>query len=270
MSLRLACALLSVSVLGTGCSVYQIRGRDRRPIDGVPFFPHVGVCRQETSYIQPVYRLAVQVVSGNRVIVLYEASVTATAVGSPEFGELRSEVMAEDADPVRIGRAFDALTRPSTHQYDPLAQPAGLFLAGNSFAAESQVDYGNPLFMNVSRPWIGSAAASARLAANGTLAEANAEVKDATGDTVLSAVPAKELLTALATGERVRALLGVPGTAAPLQLAIEPQFVKHTYTTLAPAPCPAALPPIDVGAPGAMYRREQLAGANLATPAAGR
>lgn len=254
------CALLSMSLLVvSGCgSVYDIRGKDQRRLEGVPFFPHVGVCRQESSYVQPVYRVAVQLLSGTRETRLFEGSVTGSALASTELRDLRREVTASDADLSRVGTAFDALARAAAYQYDPQAPPSGLFLASNALSAESQVDYSQPLFMNVSRPWIGSSAANARLAPDGTLAEASGEIKDATAETLLELVPAKEVLTALVTAERARAL-AAPAGAAALQLVLEPQFVKHTYTVIGPAPCPRVVAPIPPGAEGAMYRREQLA-----------
>lgn len=259
MRLRHTCALLSVSLLASGCSLYRIRGTDQKPLTGIPFYAHVGVCRQETSYVEPVYRVAVQAIAGNREIGLFEATITGTAVASTEFRTLREEIVGNEADPARIGEAFDALTRSAAHRYDPQAPPTGMFMAGNSLSAESLVDYGRPLFMNVSRPWIGSAAASARLAPDGTLAEASAQVKDETVDTLLSIVPSKEMFTAFVRGERARALGDVaPGGTATLQLILEPQFVKHTYTMVGGAPCPRAAPPIAPGSPGTMYRREQL------------
>lgn len=258
MRFRPTCALLSVSLVASGCSVYRIRGADRNGLAGVPFFPHVGVCRHETSYIQPVYRVAVQLVAGSREIVLFDASLTAVAVASSELAELRREIAKEDADLPRIGEAFERLTRNTRHQYDPQAPPTGLVLAGNVTAAETQVDYGNPLYMNVSRPWIGSASASARLAPDGTLAEATAEVKDSAVDAVLRSLPAKELLTTFASGDRIRALLGATtGGSAALQLIVQPTYVKHSYTVVGPAPCPRDLTPIAPGTPGAMYRREE-------------
>ncbi len=257
---RLAVTLVSASLLAPGCSLYRVRSGEGRPLDGIPFFPHTGVCRQDTTYVQPVYRVVVQAISGNREITLFEAVLTATAIGSPEMHALRCVVTAADADPLRIGEAFVELTAPVTHRYGPLAPPMGLFLASNTASAESQVDYRAPLYLNASRPWIGSAGASARLAPDGTLAEATAEMKDATLDTLLSMVPAKDVLTALVSGERLRPFVGgtPQGAAALLQLVTEPQYVKHTYTTMTAAPCAAAASPIPAGSPGAMYRREQV------------
>jgi hypothetical protein len=254
----LVCVLLSVSAAASGCgSVYSIRGKDQRRLEGVPFFPHVGVCRQESSYVQPVYRVAVQLLSGNRETPLFDGSVTGAALSSTELRDLRREVLSTDADLVRIGAAFDALTRATTLQYDPQAPPSGLFLGRNILSAESQVDYSQPLFMNVSQPWIGSASASVRLAPDGTLAEASAEIKDTTADTLLGWLPGKEILTAFLPVERARAL-GAAGGTASLQLVLEPRFVSHTYIALTPAPCPTAAPVLQPGAPGTMYRREQM------------
>lgn len=257
MRLCSTCALLSVSLVLSGCGgVYRIRGRDQRPLQGVPFFPHVGVCRQETSYVQPVYRVAVQLAFGDRDITLFEGSITGSALVSPEFRDLRREVTAGDSDPSRIGRAFDALTRNDRYRYHPETPPSDLFVASNRFSTESQVDYSQPLFMNVSRPLMGSASADTRLAPDGTLSEAGAEVKDTTIETVVSALPAKEILTSLVTGDRLRAFGGTSAAATAMQLVLEPQFIKHTYTTLAPAPCPPTAAAIPPGTKGAMYRRE--------------
>lgn len=260
MRFRPMCALLSVPMLGLlacACgSVYRVRGADERPLEGVPFFPRVGVCRHETSYLEPVYRVAVELVSGTREITLFETLLRGSALQSPELSAVRNAV-AGDGDLASINTAFTALMAASEYRYNPQAAPSGLFLASNSATLESQADYSRPLYVNVSRPWIGSASANTRLAPDGTLSEASAEVKDTTADTLLSVLPAKEVLTKMITEERSRAL-GAIATPALMRLALEPQFVRHTYTSIERGPCPSEAHAIEPGAPGAMYRREQL------------
>lgn len=259
MRFRPMCALLSVPLLGllaSACgSVYRIRGADGRPLEGVPFFPRVGVCRHETSYLEPLYRVAVELVSGTREITLFETMLRGSALQSPELGALRNAVTS-DGDLPSINTAFTALMAAPEYRYNPQA-PSGLFLASNSATVESQADYARPLYVNVSRPWIGSASANTRLAPDGTLSEAAGEVKDTTADTLLSVLPAKEVLTKIMSEERSR-MLGAIAAPSLMRLALEPQFVRHTYTSIEHGPCPSQAHAIEPGAPGAMYRREQL------------
>jgi hypothetical protein len=52
-----------------------------------------------------------------------------------------------------------------------------------------------PRYINTKRPWIGSASATIKLAADGTMTEAQSQVEDKTAETVLSMIPVAGFLT---------------------------------------------------------------------------
>jgi hypothetical protein len=80
-------------------------------------------------------------------------------------------------------------------------------LVCNVAKAGNYVDYAQVHYINVDRPGIGSASATATLNDNGTLAESSGEVENRTGETILGMLPIGELLTGLIEDARIGAMI---------------------------------------------------------------
>jgi hypothetical protein len=123
------------------------------------------------------------------------------------------------------------------------------------------VDYSSVHYINVKKPWIGSASATAKLNKDGTLAESAAEVEDKTVETILSALPLKEvLLGAIGGGGDSAALILGGAKQTPVQLAVTQLRFKHVLsrTEKAGPPC-AAKSPIAMTDQSANRRRDAVA-----------
>lgn len=248
--------VLAASVAASGCaSLYEVHDGNVK-VKGVPFYALAGACLQETVYQETLYKLVVQspATDSTPATVLMEKTVDAEVFASAAMQALRVAV-SSNGD---IRREFSALA-----SYSPAKKPEAV-LASNTTKSAAFVDYSRVHYVNVALPWVGSASATARLNGDGTLAEASAEATDATVETLLSAVPAKEvLLGALgASGGLLPKALGA-GSDGAVQLVVTPMLFKHvlTRTERASTPC-APQTPLPLNADDVNRRREAVVNAS--------
>lgn len=131
---------------------------------------------------------------------------------------------------------------------------------------EARVDYLKQYYVNVTRPLVGSASATAKLATDGTLTEATGEVEDSTLSTLLDLLPINAFLTskfAPATPEDAK-------EPPEFRLQVEPVLVRHTFFRLQLKPdatvCKPATEENPLTKANANYRRENVEGGGGAKP----
>ena len=235
-------------------------------LGGVPFYRLAGSCTQETVYLETIYHLAIQVPKQGETapIVLMQKSIPESVYLSAEMQQVRDAVAATTPSLNTIKTRFNGLPA-----YTPTATPERVLVA-NTAKADTYVDYGSVHYLNVSRPGIGSAAATAKLNPNGTLSEGAAEVEDKTAEVILGAFPIKEAVLGILSGAGLSMMIegADDKTPRPVQLVVTALPFKHTYsrTESANPPCTVltALPRTDENGKDlpASFRREPVAGAS--------
>src|SRR5262249_27860377 len=78
---------------------------------------------------------------------------------------------------------------------DTLTASNDAFLASNTSAVDTFVDYSRTYYYNSPRPWVGSSQVDAKLASDGTLTEGSAQNQTQTLSTLVSALPVSSVLT---------------------------------------------------------------------------
>ena len=275
--------LVLAPVLAAGCvSLYDVH-RGETAVNGIPFFVQAGACTQQTVYLETLYRVAVQLPpeAGHAPVVVMEKVIPESAYLSGAMNSLRRAMLAEQATLTTVVALFNSLPA-----FNPAAA-AEVRIASNVVREDSFVDYSVVHYVNVKRPWIGSASATAKINGNGTLAESAADVEDKTATGVLSALPVKELLTAALPKSATDLKSLMPGEPPAMlwQLSVTPQRFRHVITkttamvpisSAQPAPNCAARPGLAIDDVTANSVREAVgedgatAASHGATPAAGR
>jgi hypothetical protein len=225
--MRRSVLVLLPLLLAAGCvSLYDVHRGDTA-IAGVPFFVQAGACTQQTMYVETLYRVAVQLPApaGQPPVVLMEKVLRESAYLSGAMITLRSAMQSEQTTLANVLTAFNSLPA-----FNPADRPEAR-IASNVVRPDSFVDYSVVHYVNVKRPWIGSASATAKINGNGTLAEGAADVEDKTAASVLSALPIKELLTAAVPRAAGELETLTPGrTPALWQLSVAPQRFRYVIT----------------------------------------
>lgn len=237
---RLAASFALMLTLGCGGKLYEVHEGTTK-VNGVPFYTMASSCTQESVYIETIYQLSVQVprTQDTPAIVLMEKSVPASVYTSPAMQQLRQVVAAPTLSLSAIKTQFDPLAA-----YNPDADPE-LVPISNTTRAEVYVDYARVHYLNVERPGRGTTSATAKLNANGTLAESSAEVEDKTAETILGAFPVSEAVLGILSKAGLPGIL-VEGIdeKAPIafQLVVTPNQFRHVFTKTEKAnpPCPPA------------------------------
>jgi hypothetical protein len=155
---------------------------------GIPFYAKTGMCKQQTVWLEPQY------------IFMYEAKM-----GNDTFGPVDKvlnreqylkvqDFIAAPKSPQDWKAIIFALPGPETINESDAEQikkeeASGNWIrASNTGTVEAVVDYGNVFYLNSARPLAGSTQVSAKLAADGTLTEASAQVQDQTLQTIASTI----------------------------------------------------------------------------------
>lgn len=244
------------------CSSYSIRrygsaydggpaGYQRVP--GIPFYSKRAVCRQETVYQQDlvrltfrVYRLSYSGTTGleSAAVLVYagERLVDRLTGALPVIARLRLQPSSE-ADWQRMVSAFEMVPQPDLSNWQ---DPSGLWLAKNETVPFLYVDYDNPHYLDVQRPVQGSASATTKLASDGTLTEASAQIEDTTLGTIVGAIPFADLIgEAFNLGEKGEQSGTPPAFRTSLDAVAVP--IQHRLTTWRsgdPMPCSSGNAPI--------------------------
>src|SRR5208337_4678993 len=192
-------------------------------LKGIPFYIKVAKCKQETSWLQPVYTLTLKKITTYR-FVDEKAAKTANPNAKPPDPVVHTatktlslpQFNSDDVRTLRglLGKPGEATAieakaiddqwrkiadRPDyvavAVKEDALVNSDEVFEVSNTSTPEAVVDYGTTYYYNAPRPWVGSSQIDAKLAADGTLTEGSAQVQSQTLSTILSALPISSLLT---------------------------------------------------------------------------
>jgi hypothetical protein len=218
-------------------------------LPGLPFYTKHGVCKRETVWLEPQYTLSISVTADKQLPVTKTMTVTRQAYLNNEVQTLLTAMNALSGEhkldandvsqcPSSVGAVWDKVA--ANKSYSPVAgletsgglgtaEAAGnIVRVGDSAAVVTEVDYKNIYYLNTKSPWIGTAQVNAKLASDGTLTEASAQVDDETWSTILNAA------TSLA-GDFLGAGSAASAPAAPAATALTP----HTSVASGPrVSCP--------------------------------
>jgi hypothetical protein len=243
-------------------------------VKGVPFYVKVAKCKQETSWLQPVYVLTLKKTTTYQFID-EKAAKAANPNAKPPDPVVRtgaktlclSQFNTDDVKKLRAllikpGDATPNDVKDIEAQWavvaawpdyvavavdeDTLIGSKDVFEVSNTSAPEAVVDYTTTYYYNAPRPWVGSSQIDAKLAADGTLTEGSAQVQSQTLSTILSALPISTLLTkAAGAGAVVAAALPPDATKQTTQyeLTITESGYTHTHSRYQPLTLPCAVEP---------------------------
>lgn len=212
-----------------GCGTAMIVTDGKTKLDGVPFYTKAVACKQETVWLEPIYKL--------------------TLVGTKdvdkkpvEVFKLTKEISLPDYQSDGFKKLIDAVLQIKTQeivktfntlgQYKPPVQGSmpgidKLILASNQNESISFIDYTHPYYYNAKIPWVGSVNAEVNLSSDLTLSKATANITQQTLKTFLDLLPVKEVLTGMAKAAKETK----PPDHVDIQLTIEPQVYKYTLST---------------------------------------
>jgi hypothetical protein len=209
---------------------------------GIPFYAKTGVCKQETDWLKPQYTLTCEMKPGK------------CSDGPAEKVLTRQEFIHEPVVSFINSPANPAVWRtilmmpapdPGEENIEDKVKQGNWVRVSNTGAVEAVVDYTNVFYLNSGRPLAGTTQVDAKLAADGTLTEASAQVQDQTLATIASTI------SSLVSSASTVATLGVKG-AFPVNpppvvtVTVKTKTYKHTHwqyqalgTSNAPSTCNA-------------------------------
>ena len=283
MRSTLGLLLLGTILMGGCLSTIRVR-RDPLPmtdkernstkLSGVPFYVKVAQCKQETSWLELFYTLTLKKTSTFS-FVDEKAAKAKDPSAKPPAPVVRftvtkvlslSQFNSSDvrllkamltkpgpADPLQA-RAIEGAWKkisdvpdylPLAMGEDALVNSPEVVQSTNTATPEAVVDYSRVYYYNAPRPWIGTSQLGAKLASDGSLTEASAQVQGQTMSTILSALPISTLLTK-AAGAGAAAAAAPPAEAVQETFQYEMTTVEdgyiHTHSryTQYALPCPVA------------------------------
>lgn len=224
MRAALAFALI-MGVSLTGClSTVKIKAQsvplvpgDPRDVPGVPFYTKVAMCKQETSWSEPVFTLLLRETVTYKFVDEAAAKKAGLTLPSPlvqppktkvlsfsQFETLKKQLdilsstinqtqAGSDSDLQAITDAWTVISQAP--DYVPLSVPEDKLIGStdvielsNQSNPELMVDYKTVYFYNAPRPLIGSSQIDSKLASDGTLTEGSSQVQSQTGSTILNTI----------------------------------------------------------------------------------
>jgi hypothetical protein len=267
MRFALGCVLLGTFTMAACLSTVRVK-RDPVPVtdkekkstsvSGVPFYIKVAKCKQETSWLQPFYTLTLKKTSIFK-FVDEKAAKTKDPTAKPPESVVRftvtkvlslSQFSSVDvrnlkamlskpgpADTLQAKAIEDTWKKisdltdylPLAVSEDTLVGSSDAILTTNTAVAEAVVDYSRVYYYNAPRPWVGTSQLDAKLAGDGTLTEASAQVQGQTLSTILSALPISTLLTK-AAGAGAAAATAPPADAVEETFQYDLTIVEDGYT----------------------------------------
>jgi hypothetical protein len=212
-------------------------------LKGIPFYAKKGVCKQETTWAQPVFTLiytntTISQPLGQAAKPIVESLSKTKVLSLSKFSDarvarLRAALSSSVQDVSKIDALWDQVITledylPLPGKEDALIKDnTDVIQVSNTASPESVADYSRVFYYNVRRPWIGSSQVTVKLNADGTLTDASAQVESKTLSTILSFVPTKDLI-GVATGGIKPA--NVESITHRLELSIKQENVRHTHT----------------------------------------
>jgi hypothetical protein len=184
---------------------------------GVPFYVKVAKCKQETSWLQPVYTLTLKKTSifslrDESTVKAHDANsrptdsvvrfnvtkvLSLSQINSNDVQNLKTLLSQPRAADLLQARVIDDAWKnisgipdyqPLAANEDALVGSGDVFELSNASNAETVVDYSRLYYYNAPRPLIGTSQIDATFASDGTLTEASAQVQGQTLSTILSTI----------------------------------------------------------------------------------
>jgi hypothetical protein len=222
--------LLLLSLGLTGCGLYVVKkSTSAGDHHGIPFYVKSAGCKREIIRVKPYYLLTLTTETGEKT-----SQSESTVMCKENFTSAVFQTLVDEA---RAGKDITASWKavknlPCDVTTEPLMGSKNSFVASDTISNYAYVDYQNTYTLNVRRPVIGSASATTKLATDGTLSEATAQVEDKTLETLIGAIPSADLIKSAAAIAPAVAL--TPNTY-PYELKIEEKAVKFIWTYYDPA-----------------------------------
>jgi hypothetical protein len=185
---------VGLSVSMTNCSSIRVSNSTNSKVEGVPFYIKRGVCKQQTVWLEVLYVITFEPNAGFSVSGPLQKVLTRLQYMTPEVqGFLIAPTVKDwysigiasaDAGPFNEGEGSVASIKRIQDE-----ETSGNWLrVSNTGAIEAAVDYSITYYLNSSRPLAGSTQVNAKLATDGTLTEASAQVNDQTLATIASTI----------------------------------------------------------------------------------
>jgi hypothetical protein len=222
-------------------------------IPGVPFYAKRGRCRQEIVWYEPIYSLTLAALLPDKDGALQSHArgavvLSRTGFESQEVTDFIKVLNNQPSDELTVTNAWKRIvTHADSHvlsrDFSSLGA-ADLILAGRSAAPAVYVDYSDQYYVNAKIPVAGSANVDAKVAEDGSLSEASAQVETKTLETILSALPISSLITG-GLGLGGKSIADV-GKVEAFQLTVSTSGYRHTLARFVdfpgtqPAVCPVA------------------------------
>jgi len=226
MNVKLA-PLLMLSLCFTGCGLYVVKKTTPAgDHQGIPFYVKTAGCKREIVRLKPYYLLTLTTKPGEKTSQAESTAVCRENAASGTFQALvdtartGSDITADWTAVKKLG--CDLAEEPAMGSKD-------WYVTSDTISAYTYVDYQNPYTLNVRRPIMGSASATTKLAADGTLSEGTAQVEDKTVGTLLGMIPTAALAPHAVAVSKPEA------APFPYELKIEEKGVKFTWTYRDPA-----------------------------------
>jgi hypothetical protein len=211
----------------SGCGLYVVKkSSPAGDPQGIPFYVKTAGCQRQIVRLKPYYLLTLTTKTGDKTGQSESTTLCGAHASSGAFETLLDEAQAGKA----IASSWTAVKKLACNlPEEPSMGSKDWFVTSDTISTYTYVDYQNPYSLNVRRPIMGSASATTKLAADGTLTEGTAQVEDKTGEILLGMIPTTALAEHIEGGSK-------PGVATlPYELKIEDKDVKFTWTYRDPA-----------------------------------
>ncbi|MBV9301832.1 MAG: hypothetical protein JOY62_16555 [Acidobacteriaceae bacterium] len=205
-------------------------------VPGLPFYVKKAACLHSTVWLEPVYTLTLELVSTPlddpskaRSTLLGSTVLSLKQLGAAQ--DLFHSVNEPSEDLDKILSVWKCIATQDGTPYTPIGFPEqkNRILISNTAEPQVYVDYSQHYYLNAHQPLAGSAKVDSKLASDGTLTEASAEVENKTLETLVSGV--KEL-TGTAVGVGAKRFIEA-GREQHVKLTILAGGFKHTFSQLA-------------------------------------
>jgi hypothetical protein len=225
-------------------------------VDGIPFYAKVGVCTQETVWLEPQFTWSLTIQADDQAPVTktvrlsgyaYQQEQVQESLGTLQALNGKHEVSAEDPTycPATIRNSWDGISMNGNYFVKPVTEdaqgltgalPGSLVRVANTATVGSAVDYSRTYYINARTPFIGTGNLDAKLNPDGTLGEGNSQVNDQTWGTVIGALGGMSTLAQTLSG------IATPAAAAPASGASAsppPALATSGSKTVVPRPVEA-------------------------------
>jgi hypothetical protein len=262
-----------MTLAGCGClDLLSIKGTSATQHNGIPFYLKVGMCRQETVWVEPVLELKLErreqapesakkttgtttaepawvTVSTLIQYVPWSRDQATTDCGTATGIEALLCTLGDPktTDPKDITGAWQKLGGRATPYPTTTPATGNALMASNKTVVEAYVDYAHPLYYNGKMPWLGSSKATIGLNPDGTLASAESDAEPKVLQSLLDLLPVSAFLSAklipkaavaaAATGNKIyRSPIIIPprDTKVRFDLTVTSVIFKHTLRTTLP------------------------------------